>query len=161
MKSRNISDAFFLSNPMYRGMAEEIIIVCTGSAGLLLGWSRFRVFPWTNMIGILLLIFSFAFHRKAEKNHEQAHRASREIRMLITDQVYSKIRHPLYLSLIGINLGIALAFGILIPHLLVLISIVHWVVTSLKEEEFLMHEFPEQYSRYKKTVRWRMVPGIF
>jgi protein-S-isoprenylcysteine O-methyltransferase Ste14 len=67
----------------------------------------------------------------------------------------------LYLSLIGINLGIALAFGILIPHLLVLISIVHWVVTSLKEEEFLMHEFPEQYSRYKKTVRWRMVPGIF
>jgi protein-S-isoprenylcysteine O-methyltransferase Ste14 len=59
------------------------------------------------------------------------------------------------------NIGIALAFGIMVTFVLSLLSIIHWVLTALKEEGSLMNQFPEEYSRYKQRVRWRMIPGIF
>ena len=34
-------------------------------------------------------------------------------------------------------------------------------MTALKEEEFLLKEFPEEYSQYKKDVQWRLLPHIF
>lgn len=160
MKENVIMDSFFLLNPLYRGITETVILVLTGVAGSLLSWRTLLVFPISNIAGGFLILLSLAFHGWVEKNHKQAHQESKEINNIITTGVYSKIRHPLYLSIIVMNIGIALAFGVIVTYIVALISIIHWTITSVKEEEFLIHQLP-QYVQYKKDVRWRMIPGIF
>lgn len=158
MKTCNVLNAFFLSNPFYRGMAEKIILIGTGICGLVFSLKTFSILPLSNILGGTLVLLAYAFHRWTEKDHKQAHKESQDI---VTTGVYSKIRHPLYLSLIAMNIGIALAFGVMMTFALALLTIIHWVLTALKEEETLMEQFPVEYPRYKQGVRWLMVPGIF
>jgi protein-S-isoprenylcysteine O-methyltransferase Ste14 len=42
-----------------------------------------------------------------------------------------------------------------------LLTIIHWIVTALKEEALLSQTFPHEYMQYRQEVRWRMIPGIF
>jgi protein-S-isoprenylcysteine O-methyltransferase Ste14 len=49
----------------------------------------------------------------------------------------------------------------MITSVLAFLTIIHWVLTALKEEEALMKQFPAEYARYKQSVRWRMIPWIF
>ena len=161
MNSRNLVDAFFLSNPFYRGMAEKIILVGTGICGLVFSWKRFPIFPFSHLFGGVLIILSYAFHWYAHKKHKQAHEESSEIQTIATGGLFSKLRHPLYLGLLGMNVGIVIAFGVMITFALGLLTIVHWVLTALKEEEALMKRFPVEYARYKQQVRWRMIPWVF
>jgi protein-S-isoprenylcysteine O-methyltransferase Ste14 len=161
MKSPNILDAFFLSNPFYRGMLETIILVGTGICGLVFSWKAFPVFPFSRILGAILIFLAIGFHGWAHKQHKQAHKGSKKVTTLITTGAYSKIRHPLYLSIIPLNIGIALAFGVMVTFILALLTIIHWVLTALKEEEALMKSFSVEYTRYKQRVRWRMIPWIF
>jgi protein-S-isoprenylcysteine O-methyltransferase Ste14 len=161
MNSRNLVNAFFLSNPVYRGMAEEIILVGTGICGLIFSWKRFPIFPFSHMFGGVLILLSYAFHSWVHKKHKQAHEESSKIQAIVTGGIFSKIRHPLYLGILGMNVGIALAFGVLITFALALLTVIHWLLTALKEEEALMKRFPVEYARYKEQVRWRMIPWIF
>jgi protein-S-isoprenylcysteine O-methyltransferase Ste14 len=157
----SIIDTFLLSNPFHRGMVEWLILVGTGIFGLVFSWPAFSIFPVSNIIGGLLIIAAFVFHWWTEKEHRQAHEPTDSINLVVTKGVYAKIRHPLYLSIIILNLGIGLCFGILPTFIIALLTIIHWIATSLKEEEALLQKFPDAYGRYKITVRWRMVPGIF
>jgi protein-S-isoprenylcysteine O-methyltransferase Ste14 len=161
MKNPNLMNAFFLSNPLYRGIAEKIILVGTGICGLIFSWKTFPIFPLSHMLGGILLFLAFLFHQWAHKKHKQAHEESQEIKAIVTTGVFSKIRHPLYLSIIFMNIGIALAFGVMMTFILALLTIIHWVLTALKEEDALINEFPAEYAIYKQSVRWRMIPWIF
>jgi len=59
------------------------------------------------------------------------------------------------------NVGIALASGVMITFVIDLLTIIHWIITLLKEEKVLLQKFPNEYRRYKQEVRWRMIPGVF
>jgi protein-S-isoprenylcysteine O-methyltransferase Ste14 len=120
--------------------------------------SNFSVFTYVRWCSIIL---AYGFHWWAHKKHKQAHEESSEIQTIVTEGIFSKIRHPLYLSLLAMNLGIAIAFGVMITFALALLTIAHWVLTALKEEEALMKRLPVEYERYKQQVRWRMIPWIF
>ena len=161
MNIRNVINAFFLSNLVYRGMAEKIILVGTGICGLVFSWEKFPLFPLSHVFGGVVIVLSYALHWWAHKRHKQAHEESSEIQAIVTAGIFSKIRHPLYLSLIAMNIGIAIAFGVMVTFALALLTIIHWVLTALKEEEALMKSFPVEYARYKEQVRWRMIPQIF
>jgi protein-S-isoprenylcysteine O-methyltransferase Ste14 len=52
----------------------------------------------------------------------------------------------------GLLILLSLAF-----HLL---TIIHWIITSLKEEKILLQRFPHEYKQYMQDVRWRMIPGV-
>jgi protein-S-isoprenylcysteine O-methyltransferase Ste14 len=145
----------------FSGMAEEIILVGTGICGLIFSWKKFPVFPLSHMLGGILIILAFGFHAWAHKAHKQAHKDSKEIEAIVTTGAFSKIRHPLYLSTIFMNIGIGLAFGVLVTFLLSLLTIIHWVLTALKEEAALIKKFPSEYAIYKQRIRWRMIPWIF
>lgn len=161
MKRRSFSDALFLSNPFYRGMVEKIILIGTGICGLVFSWRTFSIVPFSNILGAILIIFAYVFHRRTERDHKQAHEKSQDIKKIVYTGVYSTIRHPLYLSLIVMNIGIGLSFGVLITFILALLTIIHWLLTALKEEEALMKVFPEEYRRYRQQARWLIIPGIF
>ncbi len=161
MKSRNALNAFLLSNPFYRGTVEKIILVATGICGLVFSWKTFPIFPLSHMLGAILILLAYVSHLWAHKKHRQAHEKSQQIKAIVTTGVFSKIRHPLYLSLVSTNIGIALAFGVMTTTALALLSIIHWILTALKEEEALMNRFPIEYAEYKQRVRWRMIPWIF
>ena len=161
MNIGNSVNGFFLSNPFYRGMFELFILVGTGICGLVFSWKKFSVFPASNILGGIMILLAFAFHWWTEKDHKQAHEHSEKIEKIVTTGVYAKIRHPLYLSLILQNLGIGFAFGIMITFVLALLTIIHWIVTALKEEAILLQSFPNEYMHYKQEVRWRMIPGVF
>ena len=142
-------------------MAEKFILVGAGVCGLIFSWKRFPIFPLSYISGGVLIVLSYAFHRWAHKKHEQAHDESSDIQTIVTGGIFSKIRHPLYLSLLAMNVGITIAFGVMITFALALLTIIRWVLTALKEEEALMKRFPVEYGRYKQQVRWRMIPWVF
>jgi protein-S-isoprenylcysteine O-methyltransferase Ste14 len=104
---------------------------------------------------------SYAFHWCTHKKHKQAHEEASGIESIVTGGIFSKIGHPLYLSLLGMNVGIAISFGVMITSALALLTIIHWVLTAFKEEKELMKRFPGEYARYKQQVRWRMIPWVF
>jgi protein-S-isoprenylcysteine O-methyltransferase Ste14 len=161
MKIKDVFNAFFLSNPLYRGMVEKIILIGSGICGLVFSWEKLSAFPLSNILGGILILLAFSFHQWAEKKHKQAHKKSKDIELLVTTGVYSKIRHPLYLSLMLQNIGIALAFGVMITFVLALLTVIHWIVTAFTEEAALLQKFPREYRRYQQKVRWRMIPGVF
>ena len=161
MKNWNLIDKLLLSNPFHRAMIEYLLLIGTGILGLFLSWSKLPFFPMLNIIGGILILSGFLLHGYSERDHKQAHEKSADIVKIVTSGVFSRIRHPLYLTAIIINLGIALAFGVVLTLLIAMGSIFHWIMTALKEEEFLLQKFGEDYRQYKKNVRWRFLPGIF
>lgn len=161
MKNGNLIDTILLSNPFYRGIIEYLLILGSGILGLILSWSKLPFFPILNIVGGFLIVSGFLFHVYAHKSHKQAHEKSDDIVKIVNIGVFSKIRHPLYLSAIIINFGIALAFGVVLTLTLAVVSFFHWIFTALKEEDFLLQKFGEEYRQYKKDVPWRFFPGIF
>jgi protein-S-isoprenylcysteine O-methyltransferase Ste14 len=161
MMSRNVINKVFLSNPVYRGSVEKIILIGTGICGLIFSWKQFPIFPFSHLVGCIVIVVAFGFHWISHKKHKQAHDTAQKIETIITTGSFSKIRHPLYLSLIVLNIGIGIAFGVLVTFVLALATIIHWILTALKEEEALMEKFPTDYARYRKRVRWRMIPLVF
>ena len=161
MKNGNLIDSLLLSNPIYRAMIEYSLLIGTGILGLVFSWSKLPFSLVLNIVGGIMILSGFLFHVHAEKNHKQAHEKSDDIAKIVKNGIFSKIRHPLYTSAIIINLGIALAFGVILTLIIAIVSILHWIMTALKEEEFLLQKFGEEYSLYKKEVRWRFIPRIF
>jgi len=161
MKNRNLIDTVLLSNPIHRGMIEYLLLIGTGILGLFFSWSKLPFFPILNVVGGLLIFGGILFHVYAGKNHPQAHEKSANIVKIVNIGFFSKLRHPLYLSAIIINLGTALAFGVVLTLLIAVASMFHWIITALREEAFLLQKFGEEYRQYKKNVRWRFLPGIF
>lgn len=161
LMDRNIFNIIFLSNPVYRGTVEKIILIGTGICGLIFSWKQFPIFPFSHILGVVVILVAFGFHWRSHKRHKQAHEIAQKIESIVTVGSFSKIRHPLYLSLIVMNIGIGIAFGVMVTFVLVLVTIIHWVLTALKEEEALMEKFPADYISYKQRVRWRMIPMIF
>ena len=67
----------------------------------------------------------------------------------------------MYLSLILMDGGLTLAWGIgwmFVPFLLFLGFI---IVLLIQEENLLLQTAGPQYRNYMRRVRWRLVPGIF
>ena len=77
---------------------------------------------------------------------------------LITNGIYSMIRHPGYLSDILIFLGVALVLCNWIPVVFVILTYPTVYAYRIKtEEKMLIEMFGEAYIHYQKRT-WRMVP---
>jgi protein-S-isoprenylcysteine O-methyltransferase Ste14 len=159
--NRNLADKILLANPVHISGVEGALLFVTGILGWALSWPKMPFFPILNVAGGVLALSAMAFHFYSEKAHSQSHCQSGEITNIAKTGVYSKIRHPLYLSLIGLDLGIGLALGILWTFLIAILITARITMTALKEEKFLLERFPEEYGQYLQKVKWRMIPGLF
>jgi protein-S-isoprenylcysteine O-methyltransferase Ste14 len=79
---------------------------------------------------------------------------------LISSGIYSIVRHPIYLGNILMPLGLALAFRALYALLYVPVIIIFFTVTIFIEEKTLTEEYGQEYSNYKKKVKWRLIPWV-
>ena len=161
MKQYTLLDRYLLIKPTIRGWIESSVIIISGILGIILNSFKMPFFPVINIIGGVLVIISGIFHGHCGKTHKQAHDQANDIKKIITTGIYSKIRHPIYLSLILMNLGIALAFGVYWSLFFSIIFSIFAVLTSSKEEQFLLDRFKKEYEEYMKKVPYRLIPEIF
>ena len=80
---------------------------------------------------------------------------------LKTDGFYRFLRHPSYLGALLVMTGWALVFRSVIGLLLTAAMCVPIIALIRAEEEFLVHEFGEQYRSYQQTTRWRLFPLVY
>ena len=158
---QSVLDTVFLTNPSYLMIGELSLFITTAILGWLLSWSKMPLFPILNLIGCVLFLAATGLHILCGQAHKQAHVEAKNITHIVMVGAYSKVRHPLYLSLIFMNIGIGLISGIVCAFILTVVAGVLSVYTSLKEEKFLLKKFPKDYTEYMELVKWRMIPGLF
>jgi protein-S-isoprenylcysteine O-methyltransferase Ste14 len=83
----------------------------------------------------------------------------REGSELIQSGIYSRIRHPLYLSVFLLCAGWSLVWGSLIASIVSIAMAPFFDAKARREERWLREMFPE-YSSYEKQVA-RFVPWIY
>ncbi len=161
MNLKNYANLYFAMNPRNRIVMQEMLLIGMGIIGAKFNWYELPFLPYLNYLGYVLILIAVVLHRKAHQAFNQAHYKSAEINNLVTHGIYSKVRHPIYLSFIVMDVGIALAFGILPLLLLVIIFCYSHVATALREEKFLMERFSPEYTKYMQKVPYRIIPKVF
>ena len=158
---KNWIDVIFLASPSYLGIVEVIFFSVTAIIGWIYSWPRMPFFPILNIIGSAVFFVAIVFHLYFEKTHKQAHNRSDNITGIVSTGIYSKIRHPLYLTVILMYIGVGLAFGVIYTLILSFLFDVRIIITIYREERFLINKFPHEYSKYMMNVKWRLIPHLY
>jgi protein-S-isoprenylcysteine O-methyltransferase Ste14 len=161
MRGQTLLTQYLLAKPILRMVIEWPIIVIIGILGEIFSWTRIPLSPYSNFVGGAILLGGWIFHAYCHKVHKQAHEQSQQIERLVTTGVFSKMRHPMYLSLILMYLGLAIAWGVVWMLFPSILFSALTVLTTIKEEEVLLRRFGHQYEEYMQAVPWRLIPKIF
>jgi protein-S-isoprenylcysteine O-methyltransferase Ste14 len=152
---------YLLIKPTTRMLIEWPIIIAVGILGMLFGWPGLPISPYSNFLGIAIFAGGWIFHQCCHAAHKQAHAQSQAIEGLVTTSMFSRVRHPMYLSLILMYLGLAIAWGVTWMLLPAVFFSAVTVLTAIQEEKFLLQKFGHQYEEYQHQVPWRFIPGVF
>lgn len=158
---RNVFKRYLLMKPSKRGTIEWGILAFSVFFGFyfkILPIPFSKYFLW---IGILLFIIGGWIHGLSHRYHKQAHDNTEKIERIVTEGIYSKIRHPGYLGLMLNSLGFALLWGSLLPVIIAVFISIGYVLTALEEEKYLLEKFGRDYEKYMRDVKWRFIPRIF
>ena len=112
--------------------------------------------------GLLLLSFFFLFRSFRDNTFlSPLVRIQTERKQhLVTTGVYSIVRHPMYLGALLMFIGAPLLLGSWIGLALGLVMTIMVGFRATGEENMLLKEF-EDYSEYKKKVRYRFIPFVW
>ncbi|UCD05368.1 MAG: isoprenylcysteine carboxylmethyltransferase family protein [candidate division WOR-3 bacterium] len=154
-------DKYLLLKPTTRMIIEWPILIAFGILGGLLTPWRIPFFPISNVAGIIVFVAAMSLHMKGHAVHKQADQNAEKIEDLVTTGMFAHVRHPMYSSLILMVVGMTVATGVAIMILPALIVSLLTVLTALKEEEFLIKRFGDEYREYMARVPHRFIPRIF
>ncbi len=120
-----------------------------------------------NIIGIILLIIGTILHIWTGKLlglfglMGLPEISKKKEGRLITEEIFSFVRHPTYLAHTILFTGIFLYTEVLFVGILTItdLIIVNILIIPLEEKE-LLGRFGEAYNEYKKKVKWRFIPKI-
>jgi protein-S-isoprenylcysteine O-methyltransferase Ste14 len=157
----NLLDRYLLVKPATRMVIEWPILIAVGILGAIFTPYRMPFFPFSNIIGVIVFVLAVSIHMKCHMVHKQADQESRKIEKLVTTGIFSRVRHPMYLSLILMILGMTVGSGVTIMIVPAIALSVLTVLTAFKEEHFLISKFGDQYNDYMKRVPYRFIPRIF
>jgi len=79
---------------------------------------------------------------------------------LVTDGLYRRIRHPLYVGEITRNLGFTLILTSGYGFALVLLGSMFLLFRIRREERMMLEEFGDEYRAYMAHT-WRLIPHIY
>jgi protein-S-isoprenylcysteine O-methyltransferase Ste14 len=110
---------------------------------------------WLHWLGLALGIISLTLqiwvHNTLQKNWLAARKSGRN-NVVITNGLYSRIRHPLYMALILMLLGLSLISGFSLFLLLAILSIPVFNSTARKEETAMTRQFGDEYTSYMECT---------
>jgi protein-S-isoprenylcysteine O-methyltransferase Ste14 len=113
-------------------------------------------FPdWLRWTGVTLGAVSFVLYAWSQATLGKAwspHLQMREEHQLVTTGPYARIRHPIYLALIGFLTGIALVTANWFFIVLLVVSIVVLALRIPKEEQMMVEDFGEEYKVYMQRT---------
>ena len=113
---------------------------------------------WLRWVGVVLGVVSFVLYAWSQASLGKGwspHLQMREEHGLITTGPYARIRHPLYLALLGFLTSIALTTANWFFIALLIVSIVVLALRVPKEEQMMVEEFGEEYEKYiERTGRF-------
>jgi protein-S-isoprenylcysteine O-methyltransferase Ste14 len=115
-------------------------------------------------LGLLLFAVSLLLRIesiRAQGKQFSMHVALQEGHRLSTGGPYRWVRHPAYLSVVGMVLGISLVFGNVFLGLAMTVINAIWLNGRMRDEEMLMfEEFGEEFSRYRERTR-KLIPFVY
>jgi protein-S-isoprenylcysteine O-methyltransferase Ste14 len=157
--------------PMAEPETQQKIIMVFASAGFLglllvpaldhrFGWSTVPV-PVV-IVGNILVAAGFAIVLRVfrENTFTSARIEIAREQRVITTGPYALVRHPMHAGAFLYLLGMPLALGSY-WGLLVLVPMSAAVIWRLFDEEDLLARGLPGYADYQRSVRWRLIPGIF
>ena len=83
------------------------------------------------------------------KGWKKIHAAGRE---LVTDGIYSRLRHPQYSGLFLVSIGLMIQWPTLVTLLLWPVMLLVYYRLAMKEERKMIELFGERYLQYRKSV---------
>jgi protein-S-isoprenylcysteine O-methyltransferase Ste14 len=133
-------------------------------ASLLLLVGLHFFFPLTRIIGspyrylgIVLILFGVFLNLWTDslfKKHKTTVKPYETPTYLEASGPFRISRHPMYLGMVSILVGIAVALGSLVPFVVPILFVIITEVMFIRyEEENLEQAFKEEYLNYKKKVR--------
>jgi protein-S-isoprenylcysteine O-methyltransferase Ste14 len=154
--------------------ALEVVVIVIASAGMLLPWlwlatpalafADYSTHPLALIVGTVLLGWGLWLLHRTNGDLGSNWSASLELKedhRLVTEGVYRRIRHPMYLSLLLFAAGQTLALPNYVAGPTSLVAMIILVVFRLPAEERLMLEaFGEDYEAYQQRSS-RLVPGLW
>ena len=134
-------------SPFYIGIPNLVLLVLA------------FIFPYKELfsnfilkiIGIILILSVFVLESISHRQHKQAHDKAGEINRLVTNGIYSKIRHPIYLGWIFLNIGGFLLIQNLTSLFISIIFTFFWYLEAKSEEKFMNKKF-KKYKKYKQKT---------
>jgi protein-S-isoprenylcysteine O-methyltransferase Ste14 len=122
----------------------------------LLPLGQLIVLPW-RLLGVLPLVVGAHIDVRADrafKEHRTTVKPFEVSSALVTDGVFSFSRHPMYLGMLLILVGIAILQGSLTPCLVVPVFAILIDLIFIRVEECMLKEtFGQQYEEYRNRVR--------
>jgi protein-S-isoprenylcysteine O-methyltransferase Ste14 len=113
-------------------------------------------FPdWLRWAGIALGLVSFVLYAWSQATLGKAwspHLQMRQEHALVTTGPYARIRHPIYLGLLGFLTGITLVTANWFFIALLLVSIIVLALRIPKEEQMMIADFGKAYKEYMQRT---------
>ena len=113
-------------------------------------------YPW-QLLGCIPLLFGILLNVVADQAFKRNYTTVKpfeESTSLITTGIFRLSRHPMYLGMVLILIGIALLFGSLLPFLVIpVFAVLMDVIFIRAEERMLADKFGDSWQKYQAKVR--------
>ena len=157
---RSLSDRYLSAKHSIKLLIELIGFSIISVIGLLFPNPKISFRPFTNILGFVFIVGGLWLHKLSHSVHKQVHRETEKTEKLITTGIYSKKRHPGYLGLILVYIGVPLAWGSVFLFIPIILFSYPLYTGAKKEEELLKDKFRREYEDYMKRVPWKFTPKI-
>jgi protein-S-isoprenylcysteine O-methyltransferase Ste14 len=108
---------------------------------------------WGMYIGIILnVIGGFLIFKGWRVIHGEYWSKEEEIRKLVTEGIYSYMRHPQYTGFMLMTLGLLIHWATLPLLIMWPLLLIQYYRLAKKEEEGMLEQFGDQYKKYMKKV---------
>ena len=150
----------------------QLLLNVSGYIGLPLAWilserfafADYAARPFAIIAGAMLYGWGvWLFHRTLRElgKYWSPSLELKEGHRLVTEGVYRRVRHPMYLSLIIMAAGQALAIPNYLAGPAALVAIILLIAFRVPAEERMMiEEFGDEYEAYRKRTN-RLIPGLW